>query len=100
MAKLGGARAGHKALDNRSELKGTEMNTNAVEQVPDVDVERVRDEDVASLDDQILEFVVDGASLEDRIREFVQDNPPIHESIETRPAFPKFESYHAALSSL
>jgi hypothetical protein len=85
MAKLGGARAGHKALEwlNRSELKGTEMNTNAVEQVPDVDVERVCDVDVASLDDQILEFVVDGASLEDRIREFVQDNPPIHESIET-----------------
>ena len=85
MAKLGGARAGHKAPEwlNRSGLKGTEMNTNAVEQVPDVDVERVRDVDGASLDDQILEFVVDGASLEDRIREFVQDNPPIHESIET-----------------
>ena len=80
MAKLGGARAGHKAPKwlNRSGLKGTEMNTNAVEQV-----ERVRDVDGASLDDQILEFVVDGASLEDRIREFVQDNPPIHESIET-----------------
>jgi hypothetical protein len=51
MAKLGGARAGDKALEwlNRSELKGTEMNANAVEQVPDVDVERVRDVDVASL---------------------------------------------------
>jgi len=45
------------------------MNTNAIERVPDVDVERARG--------------VDGASLEDQIREFVQDNPPIHESMET-----------------
>jgi hypothetical protein len=45
------------------------MNTNAIERVPDVDVERAPG--------------VDGASLEDQIREFVQDNPPIHESMET-----------------
>jgi hypothetical protein len=45
------------------------MNTNAIERVPDVDVERAHG--------------VDGASLEDQIREFVQDNPPIHESMET-----------------
>jgi len=45
------------------------MNTNAIERVPDVDVERGPG--------------VDGASLEDQIREFVQDNPPIHESMET-----------------